>query len=104
MQNILDLLETNNFNVSIQDNSIYSTSSRSLLEDSISFQINTLSDGKLYVTKIYHLKHDDNLFLGNTLCHIEDAILEPQDLIQFLNSDFKKDGFFIDQFNYHLTY
>jgi hypothetical protein len=105
MQNVLNLLQDNNFDFFVDDEKIYSNTHRSLLEDSFSFEIQILDDDELSVTKTHHLKHDDNLYFGYSLCHIDTKIIPVSDLIAYLNVlQFENDEYYVDEFNFHLTY
>jgi len=103
MQNVLNLLEDNNFDYIVVDDKIYSTTEISLLEDSFSFEIQIVDD-ELYVKKTLHLKHDDNLYFGYALCHSQSEIISVDNLIDFLNTEVNKEEIYVDEFNFHLTY
>jgi len=104
MQNVLNLLEDNNFDYIVVDDKIYSTTEISLLEDSFSFEIQIVNDDELYVKKTLHLKHDDNLYFGHALCHSQSEIISVDNLIDFLNTEVNKEEIYVDEFNFHLTY
>lgn len=105
MQNVLNLLQANNLDHHVYNGKIYSSTERSLLEDSFSFEIQILEDDELYVIKTHHLKHDDNLYFGYSLCQTDAKIIHIDDLIAYLNDHhIENEEYYIDEFNLHLTY